>query len=97
MDRTQTIAIHLQKLHNATMDTTSITIRNVPQQTRNQLAARAALSGRSLQKYLRAHLIEFARKPDPDDLLNRIRERKKKTGSQLSTETILRHRDVDRP
>lgn len=31
----------------------SITIRDVPQETRNELAARAARSGRSLQEYLR--------------------------------------------
>jgi plasmid stability protein len=33
---------------------TSITIRDVPQKTRDELAARAALTGRSLQEYLRA-------------------------------------------
>jgi plasmid stability protein len=38
--------------HNAAMPT-SVTIRNVPDETRNELAARAALTGRSLQEYLR--------------------------------------------
>jgi hypothetical protein len=39
--------------------TTSITIRDVPDETRDELAARAALSGRSLQEYLRARLVRF--------------------------------------
>ena len=37
---------------------TSITIRDVPDDARDELAARAALSGRSLQEYLRAQLID---------------------------------------
>jgi len=32
----------------------SITIRDVPDETSDELAARAALTGRSLQEYLRA-------------------------------------------
>jgi len=42
----------------------SITIRDVPEETRDELASRAALTGRSLQEYLRAQLVELARKPD---------------------------------
>ena len=37
---------------------TSITIRDVPEETRDELAARAALAGRSLQEYLRLLLID---------------------------------------
>ncbi len=75
---------------------TSITIRDVPRKTRDELAARAALTGRSLQEYLRAQLIELARRPDAEALLARIRERKARTGGALSHERILRHRDADR-
>jgi plasmid stability protein len=39
---------------------TSITIRNVPDEVRDELAARARLSGRSLQEYLRSELIRLA-------------------------------------
>lgn len=74
----------------------SITIRDVPEETRDELAARAAATGRSLQEYLRARLIELARRPDPEVLLARIRARKKSTGSRLSIEEILSHRDADR-
>ena len=75
---------------------TSITIRDVPDETRDELAARAALSGRSLQEYLRARLVELARQPDAEALVQRIHARKSATGSSLSADRILSHRDQDR-
>jgi plasmid stability protein len=51
---------------------TSITIRDVPDETRDELAARAAMTGRSLQEYLRARLVELARQPDAEALMQRI-------------------------
>jgi len=74
----------------------SITIRDVPDETGEELAARAALTGRSLQEFLRAELIELARRPAPEVLVARIHERKQRTGSRLSTEAIVAHRDADR-
>lgn len=74
----------------------SITIRSVPDASRDELAARAARSGRSLQEYLRAELIELARRPEPAALLERIQERKRHTASELSTAEILGHLDADR-
>lgn len=74
----------------------SITIRDVPEEVGNELAARAAATGRSLQEYLRAHLVELARRPDPEVFVARIRERKERTGSRLSVKTILAHRDQNR-
>src|SRR5207237_128838 len=50
----------------------SITIRDVPRTTRDELAARAALTGRSLQEYLRAQLIALARPPDAEALFLRV-------------------------
>lgn len=73
----------------------SITIRDVPDDARDELAARAALTGRSLQEYLRSQLIELARRPDPEALLARIRHRKDRTGSTLPADAILGHRDAD--
>ena len=75
---------------------TSITIRDVPDETRDELAARAALSGRSLQEYLRARLVELARQPDAEALVQRIHARKSTTGSSLPADRILSHRDEDR-
>ena len=53
-------------------------------------------SGRSLQEYLHAELMELARRPDPETLLKAARDRKRRTGSQLSADAILSHRDADR-
>ncbi len=74
----------------------SITVRNVPEDTRNELAARAARSGRSLQEYLRGELINMASKPDMGTLVAQIEDRVKRQGTHLSAETILALRDADR-
>ena len=76
---------------------TSITIRDVPDDVRDELAARAARGGRSLQEYVRMQLVELARRPDVETLMAKVRERKQRTGSRLSTASILRHREADRP
>jgi adenine C2-methylase RlmN of 23S rRNA A2503 and tRNA A37 len=76
--------------------TTSITIRDVPDETRDELAARAALSGRSLQEYLRSRLMELARQPEAETLVARIRARKSATDSALPADLILSHLDEDR-
>lgn len=75
----------------------SITIRDVPDETGNELSARAAATGRSLQEYLRAALIELARQPDPEVFVARLRARKERTRSHLDPNDILSHRDADRP
>jgi plasmid stability protein len=74
----------------------AITIRDVPEDTRNELAARAARTGRSLQEYLRAQLIALATKPDAETLIAQVRERKQRTATSLSADQILGHRDADR-
>jgi plasmid stability protein len=74
----------------------SITVRDVPDDTRDELAARAASTGRSLQEYLRHELIELAGRPDAQVLMARVRDRKRRTGATLSTEQILSSRDADR-
>jgi antitoxin FitA len=75
---------------------TSITIRDVPDEVRDELAARAARSGRSLQEHLRHELIELARRPSVEMLLASIAERKRSLGTKLPSKKILRHRDRDR-
>jgi plasmid stability protein len=74
----------------------SITIRDIPDDTRDELAARAALTGRSLQEYLRSRLIELARQPEAETLVARIRARKAAAGTTLPAERILAHLDEDR-
>lgn len=41
----------------------NITVRDVPNEIRDVLAARAAQSGRSLQEYLKGQLIDLAYRP----------------------------------
>ncbi len=75
---------------------TSITIRKVPAEVRDELAARAAKSGRSLQEYLLEELTEVASLPDPAELIASARERVRRTGSQLGPEDILGHLEAER-
>ncbi len=74
----------------------SITIRDVPDEARNHLAARAAGSGRSLQEYLRAELIALANKPDRREWAARVAERKRRTGGHVPTDRILDAKAADR-
>lgn len=74
----------------------SVTIRDVPDETRDELAARAARAGKSLQEYLRSQLVELAAKPSPDVMWANVRARLELTGSRLTAEQILAARDADR-
>jgi len=74
----------------------NITIRDVPDEARDRLAARAARSGQSLQAYLRARLIELAERPDRSDLIRLVQERKRANPVQLGADRILELRDLDR-
>ena len=55
---------------------TSITIGEVPDEVREELAARAALSGRTLEEYLLDELIALARRPSAALWISRVRARK---------------------
>jgi antitoxin FitA len=74
----------------------SVTIRNVPERTRDVLAARAARAGQSLQEYVRGQLTALAERPDPDELWDRVAERIQATDTRLPAEAILEARDADR-
>lgn len=74
----------------------SITVRNVPPEVRDELAARAARAGKSLQEHLRNELIELASKPTVAEVLDRARSRKEATRTHLTAEQILEYRDADR-
>ena len=74
----------------------SITIRDVPDATSEELAARAALTGRSLQEYLRTLLVDIAGRPDAEAWVAKVRARKDATGSAISVEQVLALRDSDR-
>jgi plasmid stability protein len=74
----------------------SITIRDVPDDARDELASRAARPGRSLQEYLRRELIALSERPYPDVLWARFDDRTRRTCTRLYADTVLAHRDADR-
>ena len=74
----------------------AITIRDVPDDVRDELAARAARAGQSLQEYLRGMLVDSAARPPVADVIARARARVGTTGSRVDAEAILRARDADR-
>jgi antitoxin FitA len=78
------------------MHMATITVRDVPADTHKELASRAALSGQSLQEYLRSQLVEIARRPDARTLVARVRQRKQTAPMHLSGDKILTYRDRDR-
>lgn len=73
-----------------------ITIRDVPEEIRDELAARAARQRKSMQEYLRGELERLAARPTIDQWLRRVRERKQIVNNRISPEEILRHREADR-
>ncbi|SDC77177.1 hypothetical protein SAMN05660690_2485 [Geodermatophilus telluris] len=73
-----------------------MTIREVPNETRDELAARAARVGQSLEQYVRALLIELARRPSLVELWDRVDQRVRATGSRLAAEKTLELHDHDR-
>ncbi len=56
--------------------TVQITIRNVPDDVRDALAARAASRSQSMQEFLLAELTQMAARPSKESLLQRVRQRK---------------------
>ncbi|MCV7193118.1 FitA-like ribbon-helix-helix domain-containing protein [Mycolicibacterium brumae] len=74
----------------------AVTIRDVPESVRDELASRAALAGKSLQEYLRALLVETSDKPSLEEVLRRARARVTATGSRVDSAATLAARDADR-
>lgn len=74
----------------------AVTIRGLPDDVRDELAARAARAGQSLQEYLRGLLVTVAAKPTVDEVLARARTRAAVTGAHLDPAVTLRARDADR-
>lgn len=75
--------------------TVSITVRNVPDDVRDELASRAARVGKSLQEYLKGMLIDSAARLPVADVIARARSRVSSTRSAVGAESILAARDAD--
>jgi plasmid stability protein len=73
-----------------------ITIRDVPEKVRDELAARAALKGKSMQEYLRTELERLAARPSVDAWLEQVRKRKRVSQARVGTSRILKERDAGR-
>ncbi len=73
-----------------------ITIRGVPEAVRNELAARAALQGQSVQEFLCCELERIAARPSLTMWMREVRERKAAAGTCVRPSRILRARDADR-
>ena len=73
-----------------------ITIRDVPEAVRDELASRAARQGRSMQEFLRHSLESLASRPSPDQWLATVRHRKGLSGARISGDDIVEARDRDR-
>ncbi len=76
--------------------TVQINIRDVPIRVRDELAARAALQGKSMQEYLRAELERLAARPSIDAWLQQVRHRKLASQSRVSARQILDSTNADR-
>ena len=73
-----------------------ITVRNVAESVRNELAARAALRGQSMQDFLRGELERIASRPSVDLWLEGVRRRKDAAGTRVARDRILDAWDSDR-
>jgi plasmid stability protein len=74
----------------------AVTIRDVPDGVRDELAARAAREGQSLQEYLRTLLVNVAEKPTVGEVLARARARVEATGVRLDSAATIAAKDADR-
>lgn len=81
-------------MHNAFMSV-QITIRDVPNKVKAELAARAALEGKSMQEFLRTELFRIVETPSIATWLERVRERKADSDTRLKTSDILGAVNVD--
>jgi hypothetical protein len=73
-----------------------ITIRDVSEEVRDELASRAARERKSMQEYLKQELERLAARPSMPAWLERVRERKRAAESHVTAKQILKHRDADR-
>ncbi len=73
-----------------------ITIRDVPETVRDELASRAALQRKSMQEYLRCELERIASRPTLEAWFQKVRERKDAAGTRVTPSKILRAVTADR-
>lgn len=70
-----------------------IQIRNVPEELHRELKARAARAGKTLSDYLLEVIVGVAERPEPEVLLQRIRERQPVYPQESTAEAVRAERD----
>lgn len=75
--------------------TVAITVRHVPDEVRNELAARAALKGWSLQEFLLHELIDLSRREDRAKWIAKVRS-EIPAGQSISIDDIVSAVRADR-
>jgi antitoxin FitA len=70
-----------------------IQIRNVPDRLHRELKARAARSGMTLSDYLLGVVRRSVERPDPEELLARIRERRPVYPGEPPSEAVRAERE----
>jgi hypothetical protein len=73
-----------------------ITIRDVPEKVRDELAGRAAGQGQSMQEFLRTELERLASRPSLKSWIEQVRNRKRTSQTRIPASQILKARDTDR-
>lgn len=78
------------------MSEISMTIRHVPEEWRDELAARAAKQRQSLQEFMLSQIEGIVARPPLDLVVERARERVRASKSSVTVDDILESRDADR-
>ena len=73
-----------------------ITIRDVPEGVRDELATRAASARQSMQEFLRGELERIVARPSGNGVLQSVQRRKQSAGTRVAPSSILHARDMDR-
>lgn len=73
-----------------------ITIRNVPDEVRDELSTRAALRRQSMQEFLLQELEKMAQRPPIEVWLQKVRDQKAARPREIPSAMILESRDLDR-
>jgi len=76
--------------------TVQLTIRNISEEVRDQLATRAMLKKQSMQQYLHDELERIAAKPSMEGWLARVSQHVEASGAAVTTSAILDAKDADR-
>ena len=89
-------SFRIQCSYNGGMSEISMTIRHVPAEWRDELAARAARQRQSLQEYMPSQSESIVARPPLDLVIERARERVRASSSSVTIEDIIESRDADR-